>query len=141
MMPIRDETLSGVPVATSIPKTPTNESGAAERIISAGRKARNCTTSTVKTAASASPSTPSNWLKDCLLRFVLSPNLIGHARGELDAAHHLLNVGDGAAQIAIFEARGQRDHQSLILAEELVFTQHAFHGSDRAERHHLFRRA
>jgi hypothetical protein len=56
-MPINDETLSAVPVANSMTKTPRSESGAADIIIKAGAKARNWITSTMKTAANARPRT------------------------------------------------------------------------------------
>ena len=54
---MNDETLSGVPVRSSSPKAPTSESGAAERITSAGVKRRNCATSTAKTSSTAIAST------------------------------------------------------------------------------------
>ena len=49
---MNEETLSGVPVTSSRPKAPTSDSGAAERITSAGVKRRNCATSTPNTSSS-----------------------------------------------------------------------------------------
>ena len=71
MIPINEDTLSGVPVTSRRKNTPISESGAAEMITIAGRNARNWITSTVNTAASAKASTETKsrnelcWISYC----------------------------------------------------------------------------
>ena len=68
MKPIADETLSSVPVTSSISSEPPNESGAAARISSAGVNAPNSATRITSTSEAAIPSTVSSsrkaWLCD-----------------------------------------------------------------------------
>ena len=102
--PIADETLRSVPVSSSSANAPASDSGAASRISTAGRNRRNCTTRMMNTSAAAIANTVSSSWNDCCCDAYWPPTSVGVADRQLQARELGLDLGDGAAEVAVLRA-------------------------------------
>src|SRR5260370_27643991 len=76
--------------------------------------------------------------RGALLVFVLPADIVRAALRKSRSSQDAPDIADGAAQIAVLQARGQRHHQPLVFARELVGSAHFLDARKRRERHNLF---
>ena len=76
-----------------------------------------------------------------MLALVLPANFAAGLRWKIDLSQHPPDIPDGAAEVAVFKARGQVNHQVLVFAQQLVLPVQLFHLSQGRKRRVLVRRS
>ena len=132
---MNDDTLSGVPVRSSRPNAPTSDSGAADRMTSAGVKRRNCATSTVNTRSTAIAEHEQHRPERGLLALVLAADRHVVADRQRVGRQRRLDVAHGAAEVAALEPGGHGHHLLQVLAEQLRLASARVDRGRRRERH------